>query len=137
MPDLLTVGLFAVLAVMIFFMFRNSRKRAREAEELRAKIQPGADVMTQHGIYGKLISLDTDRNEAILETTPGTLLKVHSQTIAKVVEDEPLVDEAELDADDTVVEEPALNADSGIRHDEPEFGERRDDDDLGRKKSGE
>jgi len=137
MPDLLTVGLFAVLAVMIFFMFRNSRKRAREAEELRAKIQPGADVMTQHGIYGKLISLDTDRNEAILETTPGTLLKVHSQTIAKVVEDEPLVDDAELDADDTVVEEPALNADSGIRHDEPEFGERRDDDDLGRKKSGE
>lgn len=137
MPDLLTVGLFAVLAVMIFFMFRNSRKRAREAEELRSKIQPGADVMTQHGIYGKLISLDADKNEAILETTPGTLLKVHSQTIAKVVEDEPLVDDAELEADDTVVEEPALNADSGIRHDEPEFGERRDDDDLGRKKSAE
>lgn len=133
-PDFLTIALFGVLAIMIFFMFRNSRKRAKEAEELRSRIQPGADVMTQHGIYGTLISLDTDRNEAIIETTPGVLLKLHSQTIAKVVEDEP-------DVDETVDEvEPAavLNDDTAIRHDEPEFGQRTDDDaDPGRRKAGE
>lgn len=131
MPDqYLTYGLFAVLAVMIFFMFRNSKKRQAEAEAMRAKIQPGAEVMTQHGIYGTLVEVDQDKNEAIIETTPGTRLRVHSQTIAKVVEDdEPIADEADA-ADEPAV---SLNEDTAIRHDaprldtaEPEFGERTD-----------
>ena len=71
---------------MIFFMFRNSRKRKRDAEELQSKIVPGAEVMTQHGIYGTLISVDDEKNEAIIETTPGTQLRVHRQTISRVVD---------------------------------------------------
>ena len=95
--DPLTIGLFALLAVMIFFMFRNSRKRRRDAEEMQAKLQPGAEVMTQHGIYGTLISIDDEKNEAVIETTPGTRLRVHRQTVARVIDptvaEEDVVDE--------------------------------------------
>lgn len=82
--DPLTIGLFAVFALLIVVMFRNSRKRQRATEELRAQIVPGADVMTQGGLFGTLISVDEDSNEAIIETTPGTLLRVHRMTISQV-----------------------------------------------------
>lgn len=120
--DPLTIGLFALIAVMIFFMFRNSRKRRAEAEQLASKMVPGVEVMTQHGIYGTLLSLDEDKNEAVIETTPGTRLRVHRQTLARVVE--PEVEEPADEAD----EQPgySLNEDSAIAA-EPQYGERSDD----------
>ena len=89
-------------------MFRSSRKRRRDMEELQTKMVPGVEVMTQHGIYGTLLSLDDEKNEAVIETTPGTRLRVHRQTLARVVEPEVIADE------------PATTEDSA----EPEFGER-------------
>lgn len=120
--DPLTIGLFALIAVMIFFMFRNSRKRRQEAEELALKMVPGAEIMTQHGIYGTLISLDEEKNEAIVETTPGTQLRVHRQTLARVVEPEV------VEAADAETDEPSysLNEDTAIPA-EPEFGERAEE----------
>ena len=85
---LLNIGLFALLAVVIIFMFRSSRKRRADAEKLQTQMVPGVEVMTQHGIYGTLVSVDDEKNEAIIETTPGTKLRVHRQTLARVVEPE-------------------------------------------------
>lgn len=128
--DPLTIGMLVILAVLIFFMFRNSKKRKQQQEELRAQIVPGADVMTNFGLYGKLISMDTEANEAVLETSPGVFLRVHSQTVAKVINpDEPRsVEEAQARADAELAEREAeLNVDTAIRHDAPEFGERVED----------
>ena len=116
--DPLTIIMVVVLAALVFFMFRNSRKRQRDAAALREKIVPGAEVMTNHGIYGKLLSIDDDENIALIETTPGTILKVHRQTIARVVE--PTVEEPVEEA------QPELNADHAIQLSDPEYGERID-----------
>ncbi len=119
--DPLTIGLVLLLVVMVVFMFRNSRKRKRDAEELKTKFVPGAEVMTQHGIYGTLISIDDEKNEAIIETTPGTKLRVHRQTISRVI------DPVEVQED--VIEEPspAVNESHAIPAGEPQYGERVDD----------
>jgi preprotein translocase subunit YajC len=119
--DPLSLALIAIAAVLIVFMFISSRRRRRDAETMRAKIVPGAEVMTSQGIYGTLVSVDEDKNEAIIETTPGTKLRVHSQTIAKVVEetvDEP-VEEAEILEATGAITDPEIDI-----TDEPEFGER-------------
>lgn len=108
-------ALIAVAGVLIVFMFLSSRRRRREMDTMRAKIVPGAEVMTGQGIFGTLISLDEDKNEAIIETTPGVQLRIHSQAIAKVVEDE-VVPEDEP--------QPELNESSAQPLAEPEFGER-------------
>jgi len=108
--DPLTIVFVIAAAVLIFFMWRNSRKQRERQQELRSKILPGAEVMTQQGIYGTLLSLDEDDNTAIIETTPGTRLRVHSQTIARVVEDEPTpADDAieSADGDSADGDEPA------------------------------
>lgn len=83
--DPLTLVMLAVLAVLIFFMFRNSRKRQKDLLALQERMVPGAEVMTNFGLFGTLLSIDDEENQVLLETTPGTVLKVHRQTIAKVV----------------------------------------------------
>ncbi|MCU1477960.1 MAG: yajC [Subtercola sp.] len=108
--DPLTLIMLAVLAVLIIFMVRNSRKRKREAEELTQKIGVGAYVMTNFGVYGTILDIDVENNQILLETTPGTVLKVHRQTVTRVVpNEEPLaITDTETIDDQT----------------EPEFGER-------------
>ncbi|WP_157424131.1 preprotein translocase subunit YajC [Agromyces lapidis] len=108
--DPFTLIMLAVLAVLIFFMFRNSRKRQAEAKELQSKVQVGAKVMTNFGVFGTILSMDEEENQVLLETSPGTILTVHRQTVARVVEPAEGTDE-----------EPA--AVEG----EPEFGERVSD----------
>ena len=83
--DPLTIGMLVILAVLIFFMFRNSRKRKAQQEELQAKIVPGAEVMTNFGLFGTLKSIDELSNVAELEVSPGNVVRVHRQTLAKVV----------------------------------------------------
>lgn len=83
-PTLLMM--LAVMAVLVFFMIRNNRKRKKDAEERKTKLVPGVSVMTSFGVYGKLISVDTVENTAELEIAPKTVIKVHVQTLATVVE---------------------------------------------------
>jgi preprotein translocase subunit YajC len=109
--DPFTIIMLAVLAVLIFFMFRNSRKRQAEARNLQSKVQAGAKVMTNFGVFGTILSIDEDENQVLLETSPGTVLTVHRQTIARVVEPVAAADATEVT--------PAEG--------EPEYGERVDD----------
>jgi len=116
--DLLTVVMLVVLAVLIFFMFRNSRKRQRDLANLQSKVVVGADVMTNFGVYGRILSMDEESNEVLLETTPGTVLKLHRQVIARVVE--PKV------TDDTLADVSPLDDETDTVIGEPEYGERLD-----------
>jgi preprotein translocase subunit YajC len=129
--DLLTVVMLVVLAVLIFFMFRNSRKRQRDAASLQSKVVTGANVMTNFGVYGTILSMDEENNEVLLETTPGTVLKVHRQVIARVVE--PKVNEEEAPGESATTE---LNADHAIQLGEPEYGERLDGTDKPNSENG-
>jgi preprotein translocase subunit YajC len=110
-----------LLIVLVFFMFRSRRKRQRDQAELQTKMVPGVEVMLTFGLYGTLVSVDE------VEIAPGTVVKVHRQTLGRVVEPVPAAD-----ATDTVVD-PAeatpsysLNEDSAIQTSSPEFGERLD-----------
>ena len=94
--DPFTLIMFAVLALLIFFMFRNSRKRQKDLAALQTQMVPGAEVMTASGIYGTLVSFDEENNLAYLEVSPGTVLKLHRQTIARVVEPTVADDASEL-----------------------------------------
>lgn len=115
--DPLLLVMMAVLALFIFFQFRTSKKRKAEQEVLGTKMVPGAEVMTQFGVFGTLLSIDEDSNEALLETTPGTIIRLHRQTILKVVEDDVIVED-DIVAEDTV-EESAIDdtIDPGARPD--------------------
>lgn len=112
--DALTLVMLGILALLIFFMFRNSRKRRQEMEKLQDKMVPGAEVMTNFGLFGTLVEIDEANNVATLELSPGNSVRVHRQTLARVIEDEPLdesLDEVAVH-DDSVDEGPRLNESS-------------------------
>ena len=111
--DPFTIIMLAVLAVLIFFMFRNSRKRQADARNLQSKVQVGAKVMTNFGVFGTILSIDDDENQVLLETSPGTVLTVHRQTIARVVEPAAVA--------------PVTEVGGSALEGQPEFGERVDD----------
>jgi preprotein translocase subunit YajC len=119
--DPLTIGMLAVLAILVFFMFRNSRKRQREASELQQKVQVGADVMTNFGVFGTILDIDEENNKVQLETSPGTVLTVHRQVVTRVIDDHDTVSPAD-ESDETVVSAT-----------EPAYGERLDADSPARK----
>lgn len=109
------------IVVFIIFQFRSSRKRAKQTAQRQATIVVGVEVMTNYGLYGTLIELDEETNFALIETTPGTILKIHRQTILKAVEEEVVPS-----ASDVVdgASETELNPDQAIAAGDPQFGER-------------
>jgi preprotein translocase subunit YajC len=84
--DPFTLMMVAVLALMVVFMIRNSRKQKADREALMAKVVKGANVMTTSGIFGTILSIDVEDNEILLETTPGTKIRIHRQAVTTVVE---------------------------------------------------
>lgn len=86
--DPLTIIMLVVLAAMIFFMFRSNKKRKAQAAELQDKMVPGSEVMLNFGMFGELREIDEERNEALVEVAPGVIVRVHRQTLARVVEPE-------------------------------------------------
>jgi len=66
--------LFVALALVGVMLFYSSRKRKKQAEQLRTEVVKGAQVMLTSGIYGKVTQVKDDR--IVLETAPGQALTV-------------------------------------------------------------
>ena len=128
--DATTIIMVLLLVVLVFFMFRNKRKRDAQQATLQSKMVPGVEVMLSFGVYGTLVSIDDEANIAEVEVSPGTVLRVHRQTLGRVVEpvvaDDAVVSDAdELDsrpADDLIVDD-STTADRTS----PAYGERVDE----------
>lgn len=101
----------AIILIVVLFMFRNGRKRQRDAAALTESLKPGAEIMTSSGIFGTVESVDDAENRIVLRTGPGSTLTIHRQAVGRVVT--PVVDEA--------APEPVLLDDAAA---EPEFGQR-------------
>jgi preprotein translocase subunit YajC len=86
--DPISLFMIAVLGLLIYFMIRNSRKQRKTQEELAEKLKPGADVMTSFGLFATVVSIDEENNIAVLEIAKGVKVRVHRQTLTKVVDEE-------------------------------------------------
>ena len=97
--DPISLLMIGALALLVMFMVRNSRKQRETQMHLQEKLQPGAEVMTSFGLFAHVVSIDDETNVAVIDAGSGTLLRVHRQTLTKVVEDEVQA-ETETPADD-------------------------------------
>lgn len=75
----------AVLALLFWFLIvRPQRTRGRQQAALVASLEPGQDVLTAAGFYGRIERIDGD--EVRLELAPGTVVRVDKRAIASRVE---------------------------------------------------
>lgn len=47
-----------IIAIMYFLMIRPQRKRQKEVDNFRRSLQPGMEVVTSGGLYGKIKEID-------------------------------------------------------------------------------
>ena len=81
-----------LLALFVFMMFRKQRKTQKTVQSTRTQMVPGTEVMTQFGLFGTILSIDSEENKAVLELSPGNTATVHLQALTKVVTSEPAAD---------------------------------------------
>lgn len=127
--DFMTIAMMAVLAVLVFFMFRNGRKRQRDLAELQSKVAVGANVLTNFGVYGTIADIDEEENKIVLVTSPGSTLTIHRQAVSRVIEPTDALSHENTENHDADVSSLALapEPESGKLAVEPEFGERTTD----------
>ena len=87
--------------------------------------------MTNFGLFGKLLSIDEATNVAEVETTPGTVIRVHRQTLSKVVTPEEQDSDAPKSGEEAMAranrEQAGREAAAKIDSEAPAYGERIED----------
>lgn len=63
-------------------MVMSNKKRKKQAESLQNSITVGSSVMLTSGIYGKVLSVESDK--VTIESTPGTKLSVNKLAVRSV-----------------------------------------------------
>ena len=108
--DPLSIVMFGLIAVLIFFLFRNGKKRQAAQQEMQNNLRPGAQVMLQSGIFGTIESVDEEENRVTVRSGDSSIV-VHRNAIGQIV---------------TPADAPAESAETGelAPDDDPEFGER-------------
>lgn len=89
--------MLALFGLMIFFMFRKSKKVQQQQQEMRSTVAPGVEVMTSMGLFGRVVSVDQEENKVVLELSPGNTATVHMQAIGQVID--PVSTEAAAQAE--------------------------------------
>jgi preprotein translocase subunit YajC len=129
--NIFNIVLIVVAVGLVLVMIRNGRRNKTRQAELRSQMVPGSEIMTNFGLFGKLLSVDELSNVAEVETSPGTIVRVHRQTLSKVVTPEDAdpnaprsVEEAMERANREAEEKEAESQKQIDAQGEPEFGER-------------
>ena len=53
--------IIAMFAVFYFLLIRPQQKRAKEHQNMLAALQPGDQVVTSGGLYGRIVELDSEK----------------------------------------------------------------------------
>ena len=108
--DPISILMFGLIAVLIFFMFRNGKKRQAAMQQLQNGLRPGAEVMLQSGIFATVVSIDEEDNRLTVQSGTSTIV-VHRNAVSQIV--------TPVDAPETKDAPVELAPD-----DDPAFGER-------------
>ena len=109
MQQYTTLIFIAQLALAFYFLIlRPQRKRQQAVQKTMNALSPGNRVMLASGLFGTVVSVGP--KQVVLETSPGSELTVLKQAISRIVtaEDEDNVEEHELDEEDAVTADAAI-----------------------------
>ena len=71
-----------MILVFWLFMIRPQAKKAKQAKEFQTNLQKGAKVVTIAGIHGTINKVNDDNTTIMLETSPGSYIKIEKSAIS-------------------------------------------------------
>lgn len=96
--DISFILILALAAGAMFLMTSRTRKQQRQAQNFRANLAPGQEVMTGSGMFGTIVEVDEEADVIVIESTPGNQSRWLRAAIAKLIE--PPVEPEETDEED-------------------------------------
>lgn len=96
-----------LVAAFYLLILRPMQTRSRRAAELKQHLQPGVEVITTAGIFGRVERVGTGEaaDEVFLEIAPGVVVRMMSAAVGKILTPE---EAAAAEAADTPAgEDPA------------------------------
>jgi preprotein translocase subunit YajC len=82
-PFVTILPFILIFVIMYFMVIRPQQKKAREHQDMLAKLKRNDEVMTSGGIYGKVI--DLKETVVTLEVAPNVRIRVHRPQITAVL----------------------------------------------------
>ena len=77
----LIIMLVLMFAIMYFFMIRPQKKRQKEIQEFRNKLDIGSKIVTSGGIYGIVKELNVGEPYLTIEVSKGVSIKVDRNSV--------------------------------------------------------
>jgi preprotein translocase subunit YajC len=82
-PTSMMFILGAMILVFWLFMIRPQAKKAKQAKEFQQNLQKGTKVVTIAGIHGTINKINDDNTTIMLETSPGSYIKIEKSAISQ------------------------------------------------------
>lgn len=81
----MTLGMYALLALAIyFFIFRPNKKKKKAEEEMKNSLEIGDDITTIGGIMGRVISIKDDDSLVIETASDRSRLRIKRWAISTI-----------------------------------------------------
>ena len=74
--------LLAMVVVFWLFMIRPQAKKAKEQKNFISNLQKGEKVVTIAGIHGTIYKVNEDGTTIMVETSPGSYIKIEKSAIS-------------------------------------------------------
>ena len=82
MDILFLVVLIVVMFGMMFWQSKKAKQQQAERQDFRSNLQPGTEVITIGGIIGKVVSVDTEYEEIVVDSE-GSQLRFGFNSISR------------------------------------------------------
>lgn len=129
-PNMLfIVVLVVVMGGMMWFQSKKNKERQQQVKDFRANLKPGTEVITIGQIIGKVVSVDEQYEEIVIDSE-GAMLRFGFSGIAKAYERPAFISDDEVDengnplpqdeAEDSQSEEAQVDVDESVEHNNAE-----------------
>lgn len=98
MDILFLVVLIVVMFGMMFWQSKKAKQQQAERQDFRSNLQPGTEVITIGGIIGKVVSVDTEYEEIVVDSE-GSQLRFGFNAISREYVRPAYVHDDEVDED--------------------------------------
>ena len=82
MDYMFLIVIIVVMFGMMFWQSKKAKQQQAERQDFRANLQPGTEVITIGGVIGKVVSVDTEYEEIVIDSE-GSLLRFTFRAINK------------------------------------------------------
>ena len=120
MDILFLVVLIVVMFGMMFWQSKKAKQQQAERQDFRSNLQPGTEVITIGGIIGKVVSVDTEYEEIVVDSE-GSQLRFGFNAISREYVRPAYVHDDEVDENGNLL--PTDSADEDQAAQEPIEGD--------------